>query len=368
VTQNIPFVNLRSSTLRVAAELNAAWEDVTNHGMYVGGPEVAIFEAEYAQFCGAEECVGVANGTDALELVLRALGIGAGDDVVVPANTFIATAEAVSNVGARPVFADVDHRTLLIGAEEIREAVTPATAAVIAVHLYGQPCDMVSLSAVAADTGVALIEDAAQAHGAGYAGSAPASHSAAATYSFYPGKNLGAFGDGGAVVTNQPELAETVRQMSTHGRSAEDRYRHDRVGRNSRLDTIQAAVLSVRLKRLAEENAHRAQVHSWYRGWLPSSVQLVEQAPGRTSSFHLLVAQVDDRDELRDQLSELGVDTGLHYPVPCQRQPAYATATAIPSLPVVEAAADRIVSLPIWGQMPEADVAYVCEQIHRLRG
>lgn len=367
-TRSVPFLDLAASTEPAAAELRAAWETVTGHGLYVGGPEVESFETAFAQFCGAEECIGVANGTDALELVLRVLGVGTGDDVVVPANTFIATAEAVTNVGARPVFADVDPLTLLIGPEQVRNAITPATAAVIAVHLYGQPCDMVKLAAVTDDAGVALIEDAAQAHGAVYDESGPARHAVAATYSFYPGKNLGAFGDGGAVVTNDPMLAESVRQISRHGRSADDRYLHDVVGRNSRLDTLQAAVLSVRLKRLAGENAHRARVHGWYREWLPSSVPLVDQAPSRTSSFHLLVAQAEDRDSLRQQLSDVGVSTGLHYPVPCHRQRAYRTAATIPSLPVVEAVADRIVSLPIWGHMPESDVAYVCEQIRRLRG
>lgn len=367
-THTVPFLDLTASIQPATPELRAAWDAVTGHGKYVGGPEVATFEAEFARFCGAAECVGVANGTDALELVLRALGVGTGDDVIVPGNTFFATAEAVSNVGAHPVFADVDPQTLLMGPEHVMSAITPATAAVVAVHLYGQPCDMVGLAAVAADAGLMLIEDAAQAHGAGYDSSGPAQHAVAATYSFYPGKNLGAFGDGGAVVTNDPLLARSVRQIGAHGRSAENRYLHDVVGRNSRLDTLQAAVLSVRLKRLAGENAHRARVHDWYREQLPSSVQLVEQAPGRTSSFHLLVAQAADRDDLREQLSAVGVQTGLHYPTPCHLQAAYRHTSPTPVLPVVESSAARIVSLPMWGHMPEADVAYVCEQIHRLRG
>ncbi len=366
--RRVPFLDLRASTAPVAAELDAAWKSVTGHGGYVGGPEVAEFENAFARFCGTEACIGVANGTDAIELVLRALAIGPGDEVVVPGNTFIATAEAVTNVGARPVFADVDPATLLIGPDDVAAALTPATKAVLAVHLYGQPCDMVSLAAFTSPRGLALIEDAAQSVGATYAGSAPAAHSVAATYSFYPGKNLGAFGDGGAVVTNDPGLAAKIRQLSAHGRSDEDRYLHDVVGRNSRLDTIQAAVLAVRLSRLPEENAHRARVHGWYREALPSSVRLVEQAPGRVSSHHLAVAQVDDRDDLRSQLDQVGVSTGLHYPVPCHLQKAYAGMGPVPSLPVVEAAAARIVSLPIWGQMPQADVAYVCEHLTKRRG
>jgi dTDP-4-amino-4,6-dideoxygalactose transaminase len=366
-TRYVPFVDLGSSVELAAADLDAGWEAVKRHGRFVNGPEVGVFEAEFARYCGVDHCVGVGNGTDALELVLRALGIGANDEVVVPGNTFIATAEAVTNVGARPVFADVDPGTLLMGADDVRNVITPATAAVIAVHLYGQPCYMLSLAEVAAQAGVALIEDAAQAHGAAYAGSAPAQHSVAATYSFYPGKNLGAFGDAGAVVTNDPRLAESVRQISAHGRSAANRYLHDVVGRNSRLDTLQAAVLSARLVHLDRENAHRALVHRWYREWLPRSVQLVEQAPGRTSSFHLMVAQTDDRDDLRDQLSKVGVETGLHYPVPCHRQLAYREAEAGSCLPVVEAAAGRILSLPCWGHISEPDVAFVCEQIRGLR-
>lgn len=367
VTRTVPFLDLSHSVERDAAAFRSAWDRVLGHGGFVGGPEVAEFEQEFAEFCAVDECIGVANGTDALEIVLRALGIGPGDDVVVPANTFFATAEAVCNVGARAVFSDVDPDTLLIDPETLRAALTPNTAAVIAVHLYGQPCDMRALSEVAADAGVVLIEDAAQSHGARYANSEPAAHSVAATYSFYPGKNLGAFGDGGAIVTNDSSLANAMRQISQHGRSDADRYCHDVVGRNSRLDTVQAAVLSVRLRRLPEENAHRSQVFEWYAERLPASVPLVAQAPGRTSSFHLLVARCDDRDGLRRDLAAAGVQTGLHYPVPCHRQVAFAADGHVEPLSVVEAAAASIVSLPIWGYMSEVEVDYVCEQITRLR-
>lgn len=368
MTRNVPFLDLRASTGPVAAELDAAWKAVTGHGGFVGGAEVAEFEQDFARFCGTDDCVGVANGTDALELVLRAMNIGPGDEVIVPANTFFATAEAVVNVGATPVFADVAPDTLLLGPENLSAAVTPRTVAAIPVHLYGQPCDMRALASVAAEHGVALIEDAAQAHGAGYHASGPAVHSSAATYSFYPGKNLGAFGDGGAVVSNDQTLVARIRQLSAHGRSESDRYRHDVVGRNSRLDTLQAAVLAARLPRLADENAHRAQVHAWYVEHLPPSVQLVAQAPGRTSSFHLMVARVDDRDGVRERLAAVGVATGLHYPVPCHRQAAFSDAHGDLSFPVAEEAADLILSLPVWGQMPHEDVVYVCDQLARLAG
>jgi dTDP-4-amino-4,6-dideoxygalactose transaminase len=365
--RRIPFFNLAASLNPVKAGLDAAWNAVYEHGGWVGGPAVEEFERAFAAYCEVEHCVGVANGTDALELALTALGVGPGDEVIVPANTFIATAEAVSNVGAVPVFADIHPATLLMRPIDAESMITPRTVAVIPVHLYGQPCDMAGFARLAEKAGLGLIEDAAQAHGSRCDGLAPGALSDAATFSFYPGKNLGALGDGGALVTRNADLAEKVRSTSAHGRSLEDRYLHDVVGRNSRLDTLQAAFLSVRLDRLDEENTHRRRVRALYEQWLPASIQLVKQEPGRISSNHLIVAEVDERESFRRELETMGVQTGLHYPVPCHLQNAYLGDGTPASRPVAESAARRIVSLPVWGQMPEDDVAFVCQQISALR-
>lgn len=364
-TRRVPFLDLSASLHPVKDQLDAAWDSVFSSGGFVGGAAVATFEDAFAAYSGAKHCIGVANGTDALELVLRALGVKPGHEVIIPANTFIATAEAVSNVGATPVFADIDPATLLMRPVDAEPHINERTAAMIPVHLYGQMCDMAGFASLAASTGIALMEDAAQAHGSLCEGHGPGAQSSAATFSFYPGKNLGALGDGGAIVTNDDAMAETLRSMSAHGRSISDRYLHDMVGRNSRLDAIQAAFLSVRLERLEEENEHRRTVRGWYENMLPPSVQLVKQEVDRVSSHHLIVAQVDERDALRSKLEQRGIATGLHYPVPCHRQRAYLTAETT-SCPVAETSADRIVSLPVWGQMPESDANYVCEQIREL--
>lgn len=364
--RRVPFFDLNASLRPVMPALDDAWASVCADGAFVGGAAVSRFEAEFAAYCDVPHCIGVANGTDALELALKAVGVGIGDEVIIPANTFIATAEAVVNIGATVAFADVDPETLLMRPADVEPIMNARTAAIVPVHLFGQPCDMVGFGALASKAGLVLIEDAAQAHGARVEGRAPGSLSDAATFSFYPGKNLGALGDGGAVVTRHDHVAQKIRSMSAHGRSAEDRYLHDIVGRNSRLDTLQAAFLSVRLSQLEGENAHRRMVRDRYAAWLPESVRLVAQSDGRECSNHLIVAEVDNRDEFRRVLDESGVGTGIHYPRPCHLQDAFVQERVSWTMPVAEAAANRIVSLPVWGQMPEDDVAFVCEQVEAM--
>ncbi len=358
-------MDLAPALAQARPKFDAAWDTVLSHGQFVGGPEVDAFESAFAQFCGAERCVGVGNGTDAIELVLAGLGIGPGSEVIVPANTFIATAAAVHRVGAVPRFVDVDKETLLLSAEAARDAIGPRTAAIIAVHLFGQPCELDELSAVADAHSLVLIEDAAQAHDATYKGTRIGGHSAAATFSFYPGKNLGAFGDGGAVVTNDAALADRIASLSAHGRSPEDRYMHMNVGRNSRLDTLNSAMLSVRLGGLPHETARRREVRGWYEEMMPDGADLVSQRVDCESAYHLLVAQVQNRDDVRAELDLRGVGTGVHYPIPCHLQPAFEH-LAPGQLPVVEAAADRIVSLPMGSHLDRSDVEYVCEQLGQV--
>ena len=338
----VPFLDLGRLHTDLSEPLELAWKTVLGHGKFVGGPEVAAFEAAFAQYCDADHCIGVANGTDALELILTGLNIGPGDEVIVPTNTFVATAEAVVTVGATPRFVDVLPDTLLLDPAAVEAAVGPRTAAIMAVHLYGQMADMPALVAIAGKHGVALIEDAAQAHGARFAGKRAGSFGTAAAFSFYPGKNLGALGDGGAVVSDDPELVARIRQLADHGRSQVDRYAHAVSGRNSRLDTLQAAVLNVRPR-----SGRRGPVH-----------------PEAEAVHHLAVVQVPDRDVATRALDAAGIGWGIHYPVPCHRQPAFPDAVG-ESLPVAEAAAEHILSLPLSPTLTVEQIDRVAEVLDR---
>jgi dTDP-4-amino-4,6-dideoxygalactose transaminase len=342
----VPFLDLHGVHAALRDPLNQAWSAVLGHGRFINGPEVAAFEGAFAEYCEAEHCVGVANGTDALELILAGLGIGPGDEVLVPTNTFVATAEAVVTVGATPRFVDVLPDTLLIDPDAAAAAIGPRTAAIMAVHLFGQMTDMPALSALASKHGLALIEDAAQAHGARFAGRRAGGGGVAAGFSFYPGKNLGALGDGGAVVSNDAALVGRIRQLADHGRSQTDRYGHEVVGRNSRLDTLQAAALHVKLPVLDEANRARAAAVAQYRKSLPAWCVPVGVHPHAEPVYHLAVVQVPDRAATARALDAAGIGWGIHYPVPCHLQPAFAR-YALEPLPVAEAAADHILSLPL---------------------
>jgi dTDP-4-amino-4,6-dideoxygalactose transaminase len=342
----VPFLDLHGVHAALRDPLDQAWSAVLGHGRFINGPEVAAFEGAFAEYCEAEHCVGVANGTDALELILAGLGIGPGDEVLVPTNTFVATAEAVVTVGATPRFVDVLPDTLLIDPDAAAAAIGPRTAAIMAVHLFGQMTDMPALSALASKHGHALIEDAAQAHGARFAGRRAGGGGVAAGFSFYPGKNLGALGDGGAVVSNDAALVGRIRQLADHGRSQTDRYGHEVVGRNSRLDTLQAAALHVKLPVLDEANRARAAAVAQYRKSLPAWCVPVGVHPHAEPVYHLAVVQVPDRAATARALDAAGIGWGIHYPVPCHLQPAFAR-YALEPLPVAEAAADHILSLPL---------------------
>ncbi|KRE32497.1 glutamine--scyllo-inositol aminotransferase [Mycobacterium sp. Soil538] len=359
VVVSVPFLDLASVNGALHSDYELAWKTVLHHGRFVGGPEVELFEASFAAYCETSTCVGVANGTDALELILAGLGIGPGDEVIVPTNTFVATAEAVCAVGARPRFVDVLPDTLLVDPAAVAAAAGPATAAVIAVHLFGQMADLDALLPVAQRYGLALIEDAAQAHGARLRGRRAGSLGAAAAFSFYPGKNLGALGDGGAVVTGDPELAARIRQRADHGRAAVDRHRHDQRGRNSRLDTLQAAMLSVKLVDLDNANLARGRVMDRYRRQLPPWVRPVTTLPAAESVHHLAVIRVEDRASVAAEFERQGIGWGIHYPIPCHRQPAYQEFAE--PLPVAEQAAAQILSLPMSPTLTDAQVDRVCE-------
>ncbi len=362
VTASIPFYDLAPLHEGLRDEFTATLGSLLDDSGFIGGHRVDLFETEWAHFCGVDYAVGVANGTDAIELVFRALGVGAGDEIIVPANTFVASAAAVVAAGARPVFVDVDPGTLLMGADQVRAAVSSRTVAVLVVHLYGQPVNVREIEAVTEPLGIPIIEDAAQAHGAQLGGRMVGSLGLAATFSFYPGKNLGALGDGGAVTTSDSALADRVRVLANHGRGR-NHHHHVEVGRNSRLDAFQAAVLLAKLPGLASLNDDRRRLADRYRKALAGlPIDFVDIRPGAVSANHLLVAQVDGRDAFRAALEAEGVATAVHYPVPCHRQPAFEKLTP-GYLSVVERAADRIVSLPLYPQMTDQQVNRVCDVI-----
>ncbi|MBO0876653.1 MAG: DegT/DnrJ/EryC1/StrS family aminotransferase [Pseudonocardia sp.] len=354
----VPFLDLSGVNGALRAEYERAFAGVLEHGRFIGGPEVAAFEAEFADYCSARECVGVGNGTDALELIMAGLGIGPGDEVIVPANTFIATAEAVCYVGARPRFVDVLPDTLLLDPDAADAAVNKNTAAIIGVHLFGQMVDTDRLLEVANKHGLAFVEDAAQAHGARFAGQRAGSVGVAAGFSFYPGKNLGALGDGGAVVTQDSELAGKIRRLADHGRSADSRFHHDQRGRNSRLDSVLAGALSAKLRGLDAANAGRVRAWEQYVAQLPAGAVPVARHPKAEAVYHLGVVQVDGREKVCEALTAAGIGWGLHYPVPCHLDAAYGDYRE--SLPVAERAADRILSLPMSPTLTERQVARVC--------
>lgn len=361
MTSPIPLVDLKAQYHSLRSEIDAAMAAVVEATAFINGPDVAAFEGEFARFCGAEYCVGVSSGLEALRLILVAAGIGAGDEVIVPANTFIATALAVSGVGATVVLADCDRRTSNLDLAATRRAITPRTKAIIPVHLYGQPVDWAGLEVIATQHGLLLIEDAAQAHGARVGPRQCGSLGLAAAFSFYPGKNLGAFGDAGAVTTNDAGLAERIRQARSYGERR--KYEHTVKGGNWRLDTLQAAVLRVKLRHLAVWNERRRSIAAAYTERLGDcrEVILPHVIAGVTPVWHLYVVEVEKRDRVLKALHQRGVMAGIHYPCPIHLQPAYADlGLAEGAFANAELLAPRILSLPIFPEMTDAQVDAVC--------
>jgi len=371
MTDRVPFLDLDRLHAELRPELDAAWRRLVDTSGFIGGAAVERFEADWAAYCGTRHAVGVSDGTAAIELALAALGIGPGDEVIVPGNTFIATVEAVAKVGATPVMVDVEPTTLLLAPAAVAAAVGPRTAAVIAVHLYGQPCDMEALGAVCGRHGLALVEDAAQAHGATWRGRRAGSLGSIGCFSFYPGKNLGAFGDAGAVVTDDARLADEIRSRANHGRPAGAAERCVVLDGNHRLDALQAAVLGIKLPHLDRWNGARAGVAQRYAQALGGSGAVFPAVRAEaTSSHHLAVVLVPERDVVRQRLASAGIMTGIHYAIPCHQQtacaPLLAGAAELPSLPVVEAAAGRLLSLPLFPHMTPSEVARVIEALDAI--
>jgi dTDP-4-amino-4,6-dideoxygalactose transaminase len=351
----IPFVDLKSLHSEIKDDLREVFDRVLDNSTFVLGPEVQGFEKEFAAYCGTEHCVAVNTGTAAIHLVLASLGIGPGDEVITVPHTFIATAEAITAVGARPVFIDIDPVTLTMDASLLEAAITNKTRAIIPVDLYGQVADMDPILEIANRHGIPVVEDACQAHGAEYKGCKAGSFGVAGCFSFYPGKNLGACGEGGAVTTNDADLAQRIRLWRDHGSSK--RYEHVFPGLNMRMEGIQGGILSVKLKHLDRWNNQRREAAAAYdKALADTGIEIpVEMDYGR-HVYHLYVIQSDNRDALRQQLSDAGIETGLHYPTPLHLQEAYRSlGHKLGDFPITEKVKSRILSLPIYpGIRPEA--------------
>lgn len=359
----IQLVDLKAQYDTIQNEITEAIQSVIDSSAFVGGNVVREFEKEFAAYCDVKACVGVGNGTDAIYLTLRAMGIGPGDEVITVAHTFIATSEAISMTGAHPVFVDIKEDTMLMDPSLIEKAITPRTKAIVAVHLYGQPCDMDAIMQIAERHGLKVIEDAAQAHGARWRGRRVGSIGDAACFSFYPGKNLGAFGDAGAVVSNDVELMDKVRMVANHGRL--EKYTHKMEGVNSRLDGLQAAILRVKLRHLDNWNeSRRRHADFYFEALTGGDLQMPVVHEHAEPVWHLFVVRVSDRAGLQAALKQEGIATGVHYPVPLHRQPAYED-LGVPreSLPVTELVAGRVVSLPMYPELTPAQMETIVNAI-----
>lgn len=361
----IPFLDIHAGYLELKGEFDDAYHRVMDSGWVLLGEETGAFEAEFAAYCQAKHCVAVGNGLDALQLVLRAWDIGPGDEVIVPAHTFIATWLAVSNVGARPVPVEPDEATCNIDPERIEAAITPRTKAIIPVHLYGQPADMDRVMALAAKHGLKVLEDNAQAQGALYKGRRTGSLGHAAAASFYPGKNLGAFGDAGAVTTDDADLADRVRMLRNYGSTV--KYRHELTGLNSRIDELQAAFLRVKLRHLDEWNARRKESARTYISQLSSlnaELVLPSVLPWADSVWHLFVIRHSQRDALQNHLAGQGIQTIIHYPVPPHLSGAYAgMGFERGDFPIAEKLAGEVLSLPIGPHLTSESIEAVCRAV-----
>lgn len=360
---NIHFLDLKATYLELQPEIDAAIKRVLDSGWYILGEEVDAFEQEYAAYCDAKHCVGVANGLDALHLALLALGVGAGDEVIVPSNTYIATWLAVSQCGATPIPVEPDAMTYNIDPARIEAAITPRTKVILPVHLYGQPADMDPILGIARKHGLKVLEDGAQAHGSRYKGKRIGAHGDVVAWSFYPGKNLGAFGDGGAITTDDAEIAERIRVLRNYGSRV--KYVNDVHGFNSRLDPIQAAVLRVKLKVLDTWNARRTELARRYQTGLANvGISLPFVPEWAEPAWHLYVVQHPQRDDLQKKLGEAGIGTLIHYPIPPHLQQAYAPEGYVKGqFPIAERIANQCLSLPMGPHLAEQDQDQVVTQI-----
>ena len=362
----IPLVDLKKQYVGIKKEIDDAIASVIADTAFIGGKYVASFEEAFAAFCSTKHCIGVGNGTDAIYIALRALGITRGDEVITVANSFIATSEAIGMTGAKVMFVDCDPQSYNMDVEKLRKAITGRTKAIVPVHLYGLPSNMPEIKAIADRFGLFVVEDAAQAHGAEIHGRRVGSFGHAACFSFFPGKNLGAYGDAGAIVTSDEGLARQCRMIANHGRI--QKYDHAFEGVNSRLDALHAAILSVKLKHLEAWTERRREIASWYRRLLDSRHCLSPaELEGFRHVYHLYVVRVKNRDSVQAGLSERGIATGIHYPHPLPHLAAYSHLGHQPGdFPVAEEFSREILSLPLYPELTQTEVEYVCSHLEAL--
>lgn len=362
---NIPFVSFEPMHNELEDEMMKKFKEVYNRNWFIQGEEVAKFEKEFADYCETEYCIGCGNGLDALYLILRAYGIGSGDEVIIPSNTYIATALAVTYAGAKPVFVEADLKTYNIDPKLIEEHITDKTKAIMAVHLYGQPADMDLINDIAQKYDLKVIEDAAQAHGALYKGRKVGGLGNAAGFSFYPGKNLGALGDAGAIVTSDKKLAEKIRAIANYG--SDKKYHHIYKGTNSRLDEVQAAFLRIKLKNLNKWNEDRKKIAQRYiEGITNKNIVKPTESEYAKHVWHLFVLRSANRDAFQEYLDENKIGTTIHYPIPMHMQEAYKD-LEIPegTLPIAEKISSEVISIPMWYGMKDEEIQYVIDKINK---
>ena len=360
----VPFVDLHRQYLSIKDQIDQAIADTITKTAFIGGESIKAFEKAFASFIGTEYCIACANGTDSLEILLKSMGVGRGDEVIVPAISWISTSEAVSSVGAKPVFVDIDPDFYSIDVSKIEERITENTKCIIPVHLYGHPADMESIMALANKHNLKVLEDCAQAHGATFNGKKIGTFGHAASFSFYPGKNLGAYGDAGGMVTNDPEIAKTARMIANHGQLK--KHDHQIEGRNSRMDGLQASILNIKLPHLDTWTQKRQEVAKAYTQKLEGVSEIVLPKIHEKAShvFHLYVIRTEDRDGLMSLLKENGISSGVHYPTPLPLLPAYKhLGHTANDFPVASEYANKILSLPIFPELQQEEIEYVCNNI-----
>jgi dTDP-4-amino-4,6-dideoxygalactose transaminase len=365
----IPLVDLKAQYRSIKDEIDKAISECINDASFIKGQAVSVFESAFADYLGTGYCIGCGNGTDALEIILASLNVGPGDEVIVPALTWISTAEAVNNVGAEPVFVDIDPDTYAIASDKIAGKITNKTKAIIPVHLYGNPADMNEICKIAEDNGLSVIEDCAQAHGAEYNGKKVGTFGIASAFSFFPSKNLGGYGDGGAIVTNDKDLAVSARKISNHGQLKE-KHNHSLIGRNSRLDTIQASVLNVKLRFLDEWNMKRKAAANYYISRLKeiNGIILPYGEPNKKHVYHLFVIRCRQREKVMKLLDEKEISWGIHYPRPLPFTDAYNYKNHKPEdFHEASNIASEIISIPVFPEITESQLNSVCDQILKLK-
>lgn len=362
----IPFVDLKAQYQSIKSEIDSAIANVIAETAFISGKYAKAFEEEFAAYIGVKHCISCANGTDSIEILLKAMGIGQGDEVIVPANSWISTSEAVTTVGATPIFVDILPDYYTIDPSKIEEKITPRTKAIIPVHLYGLPAEMDDIMAIARKYGLKVLEDCAQSHGATYKGKMTGTFGDCASFSFYPGKNLGAYGDAGAMVTNDDEIARIARLIANHGQPRKNE--HEIEGRNSRLDGIQAAVLSVKLRYLESWTEARRRNAALYRKYLAGSCVVLPKEPSYSRHvYHLFVVRVANRERVIEELKMEGVETGIHYPTPLPLLKAYSRFGYTPKdFPVAASQMGKILSLPMYPELTEEMIAFIAKKIEAI--